>query len=649
MPSSLYSGYLHIPKNQFQADMSPPKTKWYRCITVRVPWLIELASLLIAVSALVGIFFLLAFSANKPQPALPSLISINALLSILTSVMKAAILFPVARGISELKWIWYSRPRPLGDIDRWDAASKGPLGSFLLICRHPTSFPTVMGAMVVCLSIAVDPFTQQILSFYSCPQPTSTLSTIPRTNNYTAGDTLLAETLATLEPVVPPPDNVMTLALYKGLLDPPANTSMAVTPFCPSGNCTFTTRDGFSYNSLAVCWNAQDISSTISGNGNFDSWNFSTPTNSLNYTNNIASDEVSDIVLSSIETYDSYVAGLLSFEVLMLNLDCEHESGISSNCSNIGARAFNATIYPCVQSYSNARVSNAVFSETITSEVALEFIQPNQSQANNYYYSLAGNLPPIPGLDCSPSITPDGKKTQLTSLQNGTRYAVYQPTLLQDLDALYFDPRCTYELDRGPASSISAALGGFFSGQTLTAPKGLSEQVFGDQGLVNIWSNGTANISTFEKYVDGLATSITAAMRTEGDASNSQPAQGQVNEIQTCVRAHWLWIFFPAGLLLLTTIFLLIVIYLSNQSRRLGSVQGGRKPWKSSTLPLLWCGLDDSTRYEYPSFNDIEDMENYSDHVYVRLAREEDLTSQGKASRWRFQLQDIDRRQKQLP
>jgi hypothetical protein len=39
------------------------------------------------------------------------------------------------KGISQLKWSWFSRDRPLIDFEQFDLASRGPWGSFLLVLR----------------------------------------------------------------------------------------------------------------------------------------------------------------------------------------------------------------------------------------------------------------------------------------------------------------------------------------------------------------------------------------------------------------------------------------------------------------------------------------------------------------------------------
>ena len=67
-------------------------------------WIAEMLSYLLAILALTAVVIILALHQNKPMPQWPSLISINSLVSIFTSIMKAAMLLPVAEG-RLYKWL----------------------------------------------------------------------------------------------------------------------------------------------------------------------------------------------------------------------------------------------------------------------------------------------------------------------------------------------------------------------------------------------------------------------------------------------------------------------------------------------------------------------------------------------------------------
>jgi hypothetical protein len=89
--------------------------------------------------------------------------------------------------------------------------------------------------------------------------------------------------------------------------------------------------------------------------------------------------------------------------------------------------------------YKNISYTNRVFKEYVASTVMLPNILGNQ------YYSLAGDYPSGPGVDCSPSTTPVGNKTQPTDiLDNGHRYVIHEPPEeTENPNIMYYDPRCT--------------------------------------------------------------------------------------------------------------------------------------------------------------------------------------------------------------
>ncbi|KAK0642090.1 hypothetical protein B0T16DRAFT_449362 [Cercophora newfieldiana] len=120
------------------------------------PWLPEIASFAFASSLLGALVVLLATQRDKEQPDWPSLLNINTLL--LITIFKTALLFPVAEGIGELKWIRFTRPhaRPVNVIPTFILHTIGskPLDN-RAICHlpfllHPQrDSPTVRGVAEV--------------------------------------------------------------------------------------------------------------------------------------------------------------------------------------------------------------------------------------------------------------------------------------------------------------------------------------------------------------------------------------------------------------------------------------------------------------------------------------------------------------------
>lgn len=60
-------------------------------------------------------------------------ITLNAFVAVFSAVAKAALILPVSEAIGQLKWIWFRDGRRLYDFHAFDNASRGPLGSVLLL------------------------------------------------------------------------------------------------------------------------------------------------------------------------------------------------------------------------------------------------------------------------------------------------------------------------------------------------------------------------------------------------------------------------------------------------------------------------------------------------------------------------------------
>lgn len=60
-------------------------------------------------------------------------ITLNALIALITTVMKGASLTPLMEGMSQLKWLAFAREtRPLMDFNVYDGASRGGLNALTL-------------------------------------------------------------------------------------------------------------------------------------------------------------------------------------------------------------------------------------------------------------------------------------------------------------------------------------------------------------------------------------------------------------------------------------------------------------------------------------------------------------------------------------
>lgn len=104
---------------------------------------------------------------GKPLPALPHGLTLNAIISVLATGSKSALLFSVASNITQWKWIWYreQKMRKLSDLQVFEDACRGPLGAVQLLFDNTRTSLGLIGAGIVLLALAYDPFGQQLLAY----------------------------------------------------------------------------------------------------------------------------------------------------------------------------------------------------------------------------------------------------------------------------------------------------------------------------------------------------------------------------------------------------------------------------------------------------------------------------------------------------
>lgn len=100
-------------------------------------WILEILSLLGSVLCLLAILILLGAFNNKPLPDW-KFITLNGIISVLSDLAHAALVYPVTEAIGQLKWVWYwdaQRPRRVADFEVFNNASRGPFGSLGMLFK----------------------------------------------------------------------------------------------------------------------------------------------------------------------------------------------------------------------------------------------------------------------------------------------------------------------------------------------------------------------------------------------------------------------------------------------------------------------------------------------------------------------------------
>jgi hypothetical protein len=135
-------------------------------------WSQEILACILGAAAISALVATLYMHEGRPLPKWPFKISVNTLVLVFSMVLKTSITFVIDSCIGQLRWLWFRNSRSLYDAVRYDEASRGPWGSAKLLVSHflyrpVTSFVAIMSL----LSMAVDPFFQQILRYGDCQVP----------------------------------------------------------------------------------------------------------------------------------------------------------------------------------------------------------------------------------------------------------------------------------------------------------------------------------------------------------------------------------------------------------------------------------------------------------------------------------------------
>jgi hypothetical protein len=98
-------------------------------------WSWDIFGIFSSAAILIGIAIILNQFDGKRQPSWEH-VSLNSLISWLSTAAKLFLLVPVSRSLGQLKWVWFAETeRPLSDLEKFDFASRGITGSVKLLWK----------------------------------------------------------------------------------------------------------------------------------------------------------------------------------------------------------------------------------------------------------------------------------------------------------------------------------------------------------------------------------------------------------------------------------------------------------------------------------------------------------------------------------
>lgn len=595
---------------------SPPRRRTDHILNIIQSWWLELLLLVATVGAFAAIVAVTMTYQHRRLPDWPLHITINALIAIFTVIMRGSMLFIVAQTLSEQKWLWFEKPRALLDLARFDMASRGAWGSFLLIFGlRGRNIMATLAALITVLSLAVDPFAQEVVRYYSCQSPAAfTNATAPRTGFFQEmGKSRIGagQNLATAG---------MQAAINAGIFAPSA---LRVPLDCPSGNCNFTTP----YHSLGYCSSCTDRSDDLlidvqaNNRSTFPITNTSLPSGleAINrgynaatsfFTSGTGSKAGYEVILGAAASYET---GELTEGINCT--DAERQDATSSwRCRGYGAAS--CSLRPCIHSYT-AEIRNGTAREVD--------IGTSEEWGSGFQLSPASvNVP------CLTTEQRDALVAEKYPVDQNTTWLAYNRTIAPGTNGSFYGgaqstadlsnrvttdivpPHCMYGFYSLSINSIDQYLDLLLNGSII--PYGSAFRSNTSPAIEAMYNDRNTSFAHIESLFQNISLAITSYIRQHGNETvypgmNSsdisfapnQAAYGIILEDGTCINVRWWWLIYPGVLVVLTTMVLLATIVASLQGAdATGGVNPGTRvplhstTWKDSPLPLLYHGLERS-------------------------------------------------------
>ncbi|KAI9878887.1 MAG: hypothetical protein M1830_010243 [Pleopsidium flavum] len=536
-------------------------------------WLWEVAANFLSVVAVAAIVAILVAYDTKEIPELSHGITLNAIISILANLARASLLVAIAAAISQLKWLWFQDKRSLHDLQVFDDASRGPGGALSMIIHLRGRHLASIGAFIAFASIAFEPFVQQLILY-------------PVRTTYTTSDTALVKQADYLTFVHQRSGRFdVDLLIEQGIANALFNGDSAprILPSCPTGNCTWPT-----FNSLGVCSKCVDMTDSVGTRG---------------------ACTVEDLLQTNMT--NTTCAFSFPYGVPFINPYKRSTEPLSLIAWMLNYKPVDSrnAIFAAVNG-TYAGVQNPLF--------ALGWLELD-------YNSSTAKNPISKGLECMFTFC---LKSYNVSMMSGKLSSVATPTHLASMDQDSGwnvsaplmghgpDPNVTFDVHYSAGYHVWERLMEQLPGNATTWSDDIS--VYMPSSTYMAILNDGDNLP---HMLENVALSITDSLLK----TSNKTVVGSVGNVKQYVRVRWAWISFPIFLVLSTALFLLLTM--------VGSHKNGIKLWKSSSLALLYHGLDNPSE-DSASINRTSGMDEDAKGVSVRLARTE-------GDQWRLRRADL--------
>ncbi|KAF5252444.1 hypothetical protein FANTH_2580 [Fusarium anthophilum] len=605
-------------------------------------WRWELLQLLIASGLFAAICIVLYMYSGKELPEWKNLgITLNTLISIIATFFRASIAIISSEVLSQLKWEWLSGSfRPMSDIQMFDTATRGVVGSLRLLPAIALRQPLTLEAILISfLSLGIGSFTQQSIQTYQCLQPVHLEPppsiTIAKSVNWSDFAQLTQDGRYGL-------NAKMSLAMKDAIIQA---RNISTLYDCPTGYCNFTTFPEYtsqgltkrmSHASLGICSACTNIDKLVHRHERDGKkiTIYSLPTDESKNGSRIvlgSQDGIRDTHMSVRTTRNLYWINQTATTAFF-----NRARWSISNITFLATRdhyAFDieaaaCILYPCIRYYA-AAIKTFRLSENMVWEVPLRTQSPQRiwsAKAESFGYDWKGVTQPC---------LVDGKRRNLSDIPSATDHSarVYfheddwaeqsidKPPGFANITAPF---ECVMEFPGKLGLAFETEIEATFNFQCTSGDDSSGElSCRTDSAMENSYPSPLSSLlkdnrtsDNIENALKLIATRITQEIRQvskDSDSdSDSDPKHllvtGNASENRLCVQIAWKWLIFPGALLGLCAILLFAVIFRFGLSKK-------RRIWKSSVLPLL---LKD-----YPGLEtmDLKEIEQVAEDFEAKMQR----------------------------
>jgi hypothetical protein len=658
-------------------------------------WILEGLALVLAIGLIAAIAGILAVYDGKPVPDLGVNLSLNALLALLSTVLRALLVIIVAQIISQRKWDWYkiTSARPLSDLQKFDAGSRGSLGALQLI---PTvllhDFVALIAALILLVSFLVGPSVQQASQTAECYFPSlngsgATIPTahwVPRSGGYRMG---IGSSDGS-----PTPDIVVAIL---SSVTSPDGVENQISPSCATGNCTFddlppgkSRQEALAESQLsrhstaAVCSACTDVTSLVTQKTNATT---KITQNLLpNGFNTTTSSYISAIIRPSSDL--SWMGDLLTKEARAASrwayVNATFISGLKENIT-----ASVCSLYPCLRTYTTTIDESQLQEKEVQSEVMqIEFQEllaesfddlkfANTETNTKYNYTAITSPCRVNGrtLNVTDAPSASSESTNLTLYDFTTSPPTVQNVSLPEQCIYRHDPKFVRAISQIMQNEIFDGSCTSWKGLTCTKTRAPSQAYNGEipglgvgTVLRTLYNDETKSAySNITRYFDAVANSLSNRFRVYYGSPNKprgttdipplDVVRGTAWQMKVCVEMHGAWLLLPICLTAITALLSVWTLWINWQHKNT------RPVWKDSILPLLFYGHlfgspDQATRAlakmrhdgegEGKRLMEASEMEGAGREVMIKVKWPEDggsrlLEEQAHTSATSFQQQDI--------